>query len=46
MLGYSYRPTQKAELIAAIVGLVLACLVSFREYRREKKAKQPLKFGR
>lgn len=34
MLGYSCRPTQKVELIAALIGLVLAGL------------EEPLKLGR
>lgn len=46
MLGYSYRPTQKVELVAAVIGMMLACFFSYREQRREKKAKEPIKFGR
>ncbi len=46
MLGYSYRPTQRAELIAAVIGIALSVIVCVQEHRREKRLNAPLKLGR
>jgi hypothetical protein len=36
IFGYGYKPTQKAEIVASIVGLALAAMLCIREHRREK----------
>jgi hypothetical protein len=39
IFGFGYRPTQKAELIASIVGLAIAAGICIREHRREAATK-------
>ncbi|NTF16848.1 hypothetical protein G6L37_00215 [Agrobacterium rubi] len=46
MLGYSYVPTQRADLIAALIGLVVGATICTMEYRRERKESTPIKLGR
>lgn len=46
MLGYAYRPTPRAELIAAVIGVALSVIVCVREYRRDNRLNAPLKLGR
>lgn len=46
ILGYSYRPTQRSELIAAGIGIAVSVILCVREQRREKRLKAPLKLGR
>ncbi len=45
-LGFSYRPTQRAELMAAVIGLIFVMAFWTWEEWRKRKARTPIKFGR